>query len=1057
MRRLDGARRKVFIHLFAIHPRFVLMKKRIRCVRLWYRRRLHWAVQRWDQLMPAASLKTYLVAVILLATLPIALLLTYKVASDVRSGRNNAVALLVQSAEGLAQRAKQDLTASFDALNSLGMVESLQAGNMAAFQEYLQQQPLPRSQWRSVFVADMQGQILLDTAALAQAPLPAHAPTQELVAQVLASGRAAVSGLAQHASEDAQGVVLGLPIYQGGVVRHVLGTRIASPSWLRLLEGVAVPAGGYVALYDAQTRAIALKAAPAAQGPQAEEPAHLAARAAHDFQRLGAPAPHPALLESGPVLAAWQAVDGAGWNASVGLPSGPISHAEYTIVLSALTTMGACLLLGVTLALLLAWRLAEPLRRLAMGRTVLAGQHVPVLEIAQLRASLQAARQRDDAARRLLQNKAEEFETLFNSSPIGLAFAEDSYGHSILYNPAMEALLGGGTRQPPGSVEMFYRGRRLEPGEQPLLRACRHGDTVGAMEMEVRVQGRSPAFVVASAVPLLDAQGRARGAVSAIMDITELKQVVALWLAADEGQHARQRLIDLAQEAGHVGFFEYHYQKDTFTCTPGLRHLLRAPEPAPLSRLQDWLALIDARDLPALRSALAEAVAQRLERVSLDYRVKALTDTGNDAARWLSCRVLLRYGPDGQAEHLTGTTVDATEQKEAQLRGQRQAEQDQEARQQAEAANRAKDEFLTMLSHELRNPLGAITAALEVLDSGAGGPATAQRALAVITRQTRHLTHMVGDLLDAGRVVTGKVRMSEMALDLAQTVAHVRTALELSAVLGNHVWTFDLQAVQVRGDPVRLEQVVTNLMTNAMQHSPAGAPIEVQVRPDGCGGALLQVSDQGCGIAPQVLPHIFDLFVQGEQPLHRRGGGLGVGLTMVRRLVEMHGGSVAVQSTLGQGTVFTVRLPALQAHAGAPEAASPLLAPTPAPQPAPAQRRKPLSVALLEDNDDVRQLMQTMLELDGHSVSAAADGRTGLEQLLARRPDAAIVDIGLPELDGFAVARRARAGGYAGRLIAVTGYGQTHTRRDALKAGFDAYLVKPVDAPQWRAALYAEA
>ncbi|NMM77739.1 hypothetical protein B2J89_13730 [Acidovorax sp. SRB_24] len=1029
------------------------------------------ATARLDRRMPAASLKTYLVAVILLATVPVALLLTYKVASDVRSGRHSAVAMLQQAAAGLAQMAEQDLTASFDALTSLSMAQALQDGDMPAFEKYLRQMPLRRSQWRSVFVTDAMGRMLLDTAAPPHGLLPVHEETRALVFKVLARGRGAVSDLSWHTAEGTQVVVLAVPVYQNGVVQHVLGTRMSAASWLRLLDSAAVPEGGYAALFDTNERAIAIKEAPLAPAPPGpdqatpETPAQLASEAARGFQRRNDSARQTVVLQTDAVLSTWHRVGDTSWSASVGLPAGPIRAAEHSIVLSALTTMGASLLLGVTLALLLAWRLAEPLRRLAAGGLVPPGQHLPVLEIAQLGRSLQRARERDNAAREALQNKAAEFETLFNSSPIGLAFAEDSMGRSILYNPAMKQLLGLDAQRRPGGVQVFYRGRRLEPGEQPLLRACMHAETVGAMEMEMRVEGRSPAFVVASAVPLLDAQGRARGAVSAVMDITELKQVVALWLAADEGQHARQRLIDLAQEAGHVGFFEYSYGSDALVCTPGMRQLLRAPEPAPLAHLQDWLELVDARDRPVLRRVLAEAVAQRAERASLEYRVKAapgegIEDAEGTVVRWLSCRVLLRYGPDGQPEHASGTMVDATEQKEAQLRGQRQTEQEQAARRQAEAANRAKDEFLTMLSHELRNPLGAITAALEVLDSGAGGPATAQRALAVVTRQTRHLTHMVGDLLDAGRVATGKVRMVRAPLDLAQVVERVRDALELAGELNAHAWTFSLETVLVCGDSVRLEQVVVNLLTNAMQYSPAGAPIRVEVRPEG-GNALLRVSDEGSGIAPALLPQVFELFVQGERPLHRRGGGLGVGLTMVRRLVELHGGTVEVQSVPGEGATFTVRLPTWAAEQpGAALAHSAAPGPPPA-VPSAAQRgglrSRPLAVVLMEDNDDVRQSMQAMLELDGHGVATAADGRTGLAQLLAQRPDAAIVDIGLPGLDGFEVARRARAGGYAGRMVAVTGYGQAHSRRDALKAGFDAYLVKPVDAAQWRAALYSEA
>ena len=514
------------------------MRQKLRFAQLWFQRRLRVLAAQLDQHLPVATLKAYLVAIILLATVPIALLLAYNLASDVRTERQSAIALLRQGATTLARTAEQDLTASLDALTALSLSEALQDGDIPAFEKNLRQLPLRRSQWRSVFVTDAMGRMLLDTASASNAPLPVHEETRTLVFKVLARGHAAVSDLSWHAAEGTQVVLLAVPVYQQGVVRYVLGTRMSAASWRRLIDGAGVPAGGYIALFDADERPIALKAAPPPARPAGlgstalEAPAQLAAQALTAFQRRSDSdnVRRPVVLETDAVISGWQRVEGTDWNASIGLPAQPIIDAEQRILWSALVTMGLCLLLGVTLALLLAWRVAEPLRRLATGKSVPRGRHLPVQEITQLQRSLQQGRQRDHAARQSLQNKAEEFEVLFNSSPIGLAFAEDSSGRRILYNPAMQHLMGmdaNATRRP-GSVEVFFCGQRLEPGEQPLLRACLRAEAVGAMEMEVRIQGRPPAFVVASAVPLLDAHGRARGALSAMMDVTELKQAVAM-------------------------------------------------------------------------------------------------------------------------------------------------------------------------------------------------------------------------------------------------------------------------------------------------------------------------------------------------------------------------------------------------------------------------------------------------------------------------------------------------------------------------------------------------
>jgi CheY-like chemotaxis protein/anti-sigma regulatory factor (Ser/Thr protein kinase) len=231
--------------------------------------------------------------------------------------------------------------------------------------------------------------------------------------------------------------------------------------------------------------------------------------------------------------------------------------------------------------------------------------------------------------------------------------------------------------------------------------------------------------------------------------------------------------------------------------------------------------------------------------------------------------------------------------------------------------------------------------------------------------------------------------------------------------------------------------VLTNLIANALRYTPGGARIEVTVRRQG-DDSVVEVKDNGPGIPAELLPTIFDLFVQGDRTLDRPKGGLGIGLTLVRRLVELHQGTVTAESS-GQGSCFTVRLP----NAPAPE-------PVAQARPLPPRRR---SVLLIEDNEDVRTALRSKLELDGHSVNIAADGVDGLARLLELRPEVSIVDIGLPGLTGLELARHARAAGYGGRMIALSGYGHQSDVRKAMVAGFDAYLVKPVDRAELLASL----
>jgi signal transduction histidine kinase len=403
--------------------------------------------------------------------------------------------------------------------------------------------------------------------------------------------------------------------------------------------------------------------------------------------------------------------------------------------------------------------------------------------------------------------------------------------------------------------------------------------------------------------------------------------------------------------------------------------------------------------------------------------------------------MILRYDARDRATEITGVTVDMSEEQRAERERALLTERALDARREAEAASRAKDEFLTMLSHELRNPLGAICAAVDVLDAAPPGSQNAADALAIIGRQARNLAHMMNDLLDVSRAIAGKIMLAQQPVNLAGIVSRVDETLGLTGQSKEHRVRLDLHDAWVEGDEVRLEQVATNLLVNAIKYTPAGRDVLVTVRREE-GSAVLDVQDAGIGIPEALMPHIFDLFVQGQRTLDRRAGGLGIGLTLVRSLVRLHGGTVSVESS-AEGSRFTVRLPAIE-----PPPAALLEDALP-----PSRRRQ---VLVIEDNDDVLAALRTKLEMDGHTVTTAADGIEGLAQLLRQRPEVSIVDIGLPGLTGFELARQARAAGYAGRMIALSGYGHERDAREALMAGFDAYLVKPVDRNQLRACLSTE-
>jgi PAS domain S-box-containing protein len=357
------------------------------------------------------------------------------------------------------------------------------------------------------------------------------------------------------------------------------------------------------------------------------------------------------------------------------------------------------------------------------------------------------------------------------------------------------------------------------------------------------------------------------------------------------------------------------------------------------------------------------------------------------------------------------------------------------ARAKAEAASQAKDQFLAMLGHELRNPLGAISSAVSVLGQSSSISEHDRRAREVIAHQTEHLSRLVADLLDVTRGALGKIELVRSPIDMAAAVRRCLATLESTEQLGQHVVSVAAEPVWVQADGVRIEQIVMNLMSNALKFTPRGGAITVTVRRER-DEAVLRVADDGAGISAELLPVVFDLFVQGEGNLDRRAGGLGIGLTLVRRLVELHGGRVdAASPGQGRGSVFTVRLPA---SVDAPQAPGPSVE-----APAAAQRQR---ILIVEDNADNREMMRILLESSGHEIHDAADGVSGVELAVQLEPDVVLIDIGLPGIDGYQVATQIRAKlRNRSRLIALSGYGQQKDRQQAFDAGFDDHLLKPVD------------
>jgi PAS domain S-box-containing protein len=370
---------------------------------------------------------------------------------------------------------------------------------------------------------------------------------------------------------------------------------------------------------------------------------------------------------------------------------------------------------------------------------------------------------------------------------------------------------------------------------------------------------------------------------------------------------------------------------------------------------------------------------------------------------------------------------------------------DVDARKQAEAAlhdaARRKDDFLAMLAHELRNPLAPIRVAAEMLGMAQPDAERIRRTSEIIGRQVRHMTALIDDLLDVSRVTRGLVEIGKTPQDLRAIVAHAVEQVRPLAESQRHRLVLDLDPAggRVLGDEKRLVQILTNLLNNAVKYTPPGGTVRLRTEVEN-EYVQLVVSDTGIGIAPELRAHVFDLFAQAERTPDRSQGGLGLGLALVKSLVDLHGGRVACHSAgLGHGSTFVVQLPRLAGDDAAP-AASPAGT-------ASRSSARELDILVVDDNADAAFMLKMLLEQWGHRVRVEHEAFRALASAARQAPDVALLDIGLPGMDGNALAQRLRTetGSASAVLVAVTGYGQEHDRQRALAAGFDHHLVKPVD------------
>ena len=528
-------------------------------------------------------------------------------------------------------------------------------------------------------------------------------------------------------------------------------------------------------------------------------------------------------------------------------------------------------------------------------------------------------------------------------------------------------------------------------------------------------------------VPHRDASGRVDGLVVLVTDVSEIRN-------AERARLRSEHMLAESQIAAHVGSWEAELdgeQRPVSLRWSDEAYRLFGWAPGVSIDHRRFIDAVHPEDRETVLSAAKAGIA-RGERFEKDYRIVR----SDGVVRWIHAWTNVEKDASGRAIRLLGTCQDVTESRLAEHERERALEELKEA-------DRQKDEFLAMLSHELRNPLAPILSAVEILRlADPGDRELSARFRAIIERQVSLMKRLLDDLLDVARVSRGRIELRKERIDLMGAVVR---AVEISRPLISEkqqrlsVTSGPGGTILVDADATRLVQVFANLLNNAAKYTERGGRIDVDISAVDH-EAVVRVRDNGVGMAPELLERAFDLFVQATRSLDRAQGGLGIGLTMVRSLVRMHGGSVRAFSD-GPGLDWS-------SSCGCRASGRPCRPRRrrPPSRPIPSKASRPLRVLVVDDNLDAATSLSTLLSLIGHVVTLASDGPTALALVPAATPDLVLIDIGLPMMDGYALAAALRHAGLdRAALVAVTGYGRDDDVRRSREAGFDDHLVKPVD------------
>jgi two-component system, chemotaxis family, CheB/CheR fusion protein len=617
------------------------------------------------------------------------------------------------------------------------------------------------------------------------------------------------------------------------------------------------------------------------------------------------------------------------------------------------------------------------------------------------------------------------FRSLVELLPVAVYVCEAPSGKITFYNAhaaklwGREPRLGNDGEHYWGSHRVLLSdGTPLRHEDTPMARALREGRPARNEQVVIERADKSCITVNVDVDPIFDEAGRIVEAISVFYDTTSVRR---------SGEE-RARLAAIV-ESSDDAIISKDLNGIIMTWNAGAERLFGYSASEAVGQPVTLL-------IPPNRHNEEPEIIQRVRRGERVDHYETVRQSKDGSLLNISLSVSPIFDDRGNVTGASKIARDITASKLAAARIAELLQVAEQSREEAEAANRSKDEFLAMLGHELRNPLSAVRNSLVVVGLD---EKQQRRALEIAQRAADQLSRIVDDLLDVARISQGRVLLRKSKISLNQILEQTLDSARGTMDERRHSLTLSLppETAWLEADAARIEQAITNLLANAAKYTDPGGTVTVTLEQDG-EHAVIRVRDTGIGIASEVLPRVFDLFSQAERSLDRAEGGLGIGLTLVRRIVELHAGTVEAKSPgVGGGAEFVLRLPAVFSSGG--QVAVPKQHP----------RRPPHAarVLMLEDNADVAETLAMILELLGHHVRVVADGTAGLEAARANVPDIMLVDIGLPKLNGYEVAKAVRADATLKHvvLVALTGYGRAEDKSKAMAAGFDYHLTKPVD------------